>query len=172
MDLHLVVTTLCDRNCEFCCNKQYDIKNLQYVSDNELWSCENLFLTGGEPFEYANPSKLAVMYKKKYTNIKKVVVYTNAVELMEYLKNKENTFDGIDGVNVSIKNYHDLWAFIRFIYSDERILALNSNRVYDFTGSLPMLRANMSVVSHFELINREWQKEFVPADNCIFRRGN
>ena len=115
MDLHLVVTTLCDRNCEFCCNKQYDIQNLQYASDEDFRSCDNLFLTGGEPFVYANPGNLAIKYKTMYPNIKKVIVYTNAAELARYLEDEFHFLTGIDGVNVSIKNYYDLWMFIKNI---------------------------------------------------------
>jgi organic radical activating enzyme len=55
--LHLVVTTLCDRNCAWCCNRQYDIKNLEYVTEADLRWAEMLCLTGGEPFEYANPCR-------------------------------------------------------------------------------------------------------------------
>ena len=50
LTLHLVVTSLCDRNCYYCCNKEYDIHNLEYVTDDDLKKCDLLCLTGGEPF--------------------------------------------------------------------------------------------------------------------------
>lgn len=171
--LHLVITTLCDRNCKFCCNKKYDIQNLQYASEEDFKSCDELYLTGGEPFTYTNPVELAHRYKRDYPNIKRVVIYTNAMELAEYLKLHDTVFGWfIDGVNVSIKNYRDLWAYILVIRKDERIKRLKFNRIYDFTGSIPMLKSDPDTVNHFELIKREWQTDFQPADNCIFRRGN
>ena len=31
--IHLMVTSLCDRNCPYCCNKQYDLNDIPYVTD-------------------------------------------------------------------------------------------------------------------------------------------
>ena len=44
--IHLLVTSLCNRICEFCCNKQYDLNSIPYVTDEELKNCHTLCLTG------------------------------------------------------------------------------------------------------------------------------
>jgi len=175
LTLHLVVTSLCDRYCYYCCNKEYDIHNLEYVTDEDFKKCDLLCLTGGEPFTYANPNNLARRYKQDYPNIKNVIVYTNAFDLMKHLDtcNFSHAFRYINGLSVSVKDTFDAEAFRSFIYYKQFTTWWNSelklNRLYDFTGYIDKSEA---ANAGFEYIKREWQKEFVPAPNCIFRRGN
>ena len=35
MTLHLLTTTLCDRHCKHCCNKQMDLNEVPYVTDED-----------------------------------------------------------------------------------------------------------------------------------------
>ena len=168
--LHLVVTTLCKRNCEFCCNKKYDIQNLPYVTDEELKSVDMLCLTGGEPFIFANPCALGRYYQGLYPNIKVIIVYTNAYELSCYF-DKHNGLYGIDGLSISVKDKRDLTA-LNIIEVEHNISLLNYgrfNRIYDFTGTVDKEKYEKL---GYTVINREWQQDFKPADNCIFRRGN
>ena len=83
-NIHLMVTSLCDRDCPYCCNKQYDLSTISQVSNEELCRAENIFLTGGEPFTFSQPAEIADCLKRKYKNIKKVIVDTNAYELYCY----------------------------------------------------------------------------------------
>ena len=182
IDIHLLVTTLCDRDCKYCCNKQYDVQNLQYVTDEELKDCRYLFLTGGEPFTYTNPNELARYYKEKYPNIEAVIVYTNAKELVSYLRQGGKLYH-IDGLNISIKDNEDFYDYMSYIRGDFSICYLKHNRIYDFTGKVqeefltPRAPINIfterdGILDFAELIHREWQKNFVPAEGSIFRRGN
>ena len=98
--LHLMVTPLCNRNCKYCCNKQYTLSDIPIVTDKELKETEILCLTGGEPFAFTDPCAIAQYYKRKYSNIKSVFVYTNAMELAKYLLSVSflffsNSFDNI-----------------------------------------------------------------------------
>lgn len=165
LTLHLLVTSLCDRDCKYCCNKQYDIQNLPYVTDEEFKQADMVCLTGGEPFKYTNPPHILSKIRIKYPNIEHAVVYSNAWELYGYLINEEHTLTFMDGVNVSIKNKDDLWVWEHALKTDERLTRLSMNRVYDFTGKV-------EPCEHFEYIRREWQENFVPAENCLFRRYN
>ena len=70
--LHLLVTSLCRRNCPHCCNKQYDLNDVPYVTDEELDEVENVYLTGGEPFYYANPYQIALKLRLEHKNIKRI----------------------------------------------------------------------------------------------------
>lgn len=167
MTMHLIVTSLCDRNCEYCCNKKYDIHNLQYATDEDFKKCSVLCLTGGEPFKYANPNELARYYKKRYKNLKKVIVYTNAMELNEYLY-RDGSLDYIDGLSISIKNCADYCSFLNIMRSYS-VTSLPSNRLYDFLG---LQDEDECIKFGFDYIKREWQTDFKPAENCIFRRGN
>jgi len=160
--IHLMVTSLCLRNCPYCCNKQYDLNDIPYVTDEELKECEILCLTGGEPFEFTNPCRLASYYKATYPNIKKVYVYTNASEFNGYLA-RNNNLHSIDGVNVSIKNMNDLNSFTRII-ENGWVNMLKDNRLYVFNKLEPKDTGN------FKVFQREWQEEFKPADDSIFRK--
>ena len=169
--IHLMVTPLCNRDCEYCCNKQYSLDDIPRVTDEELMEAEVLCLTGGEPFAFTNPCEIAKYYKQKYPNIKKVYVYTNAYELYEFIRTNMFTLSNIDGLSVSIKNKRDKTALEILIkeycyYWD--IIGnneLTSNRLYDFLGE----EYNTYITSRFKVIKREWQKNFVPADDSIFR---
>ncbi len=171
--IHLLVTPLCDRNCAYCCNKQYDLKDIPIVTDEELREAHTLLLTGGEPFKYSNPPVIAHYYKKHYPNIQKIYAYTNANELLNYLDyayyddfiyDYEENRPNIDGVSVSIKNEVDKEAFDELI-TRSTINKLSSNRLYVFDKKL--IPDNLG---NFTLIHRKWQKDFEPASDSIFRR--
>lgn len=167
--MHLLITDKCDRDCKDCCNKQYDVKSIPIATQEEFESVETICLTGGEPFKYAEPYAVTMWLKSKYPNIKNVYVYTNAAPLLEWLeKNNPNGFGYIgfstlDGLSVSIKTVDDLNAF-QVLAVHPLIKTLKSNYLYVMNGLYPLYTGN------FEVIKREWQENFKPADNCIFRR--
>lgn len=163
--IHLLITPLCDRKCPYCCNNQYDMNEIPLVSEEELSKAEVLCLTGGEPFKYSSPSNIAKYYKRKYPNIKRVYVYTNAVELVEYILTYGYlSFPGIDGLSVSIKTQRDKEAFEMHIGG--KLDYVKENRLYVFNNLYP----DKKHTSNFEVFERKWQKDFVPADDSIFRR--
>lgn len=161
--IHLLVTNLCQRDCKYCCNKQYDMNEIEYVTDEELKDAEILCLTGGEPFLFANPCEIAKYYKIRYPNIKRVYVYTNSMELAYYIQNG-NKIKYIDGVNVSIKSYKDAYMFDEVIANNEDILSLQSNLLYVFDNLY------QNTPKGFTVIDRKWQENFMPANDSIFRR--
>jgi molybdenum cofactor biosynthesis enzyme MoaA len=165
--IHLLVTTLCDRNCKYCCDKQYSFDEIPTVTDKELKEAEVICLTGGEPFKYSQPNEIAYNLKTRYKNIKAVYVYTNALEFAEYLFKYDNSIDFIDGVNVSIKTKRGLDFFNIYIKNDKRLKAKElSNILYVFDN----LISKNSNIGNFRYKERNWQPDFKPADNSIFRR--
>lgn len=167
--MHLLITDKCDRDCTYCCNKQYEVKSIPVASKEEFESVDTVCLTGGEPFKYAEPWVVASWLKSKYPNIKNVYVYTNAAPLFKWLeKNKSNGigyigFSWLDGLSVSIKTVDDLNAF-QLLALHPLIKQLKSNYLYVMNGLYPLYTGN------FRVIKREWQEEFKPAKNTIFRR--
>lgn len=161
--IHLLVTTLCARNCKYCWNKQYELNDIPYVTEEELNKAEIICITGGDPFTFSNPPLMAKFLKLRHPNIKKIYVYTNATELALYLDYKGD-LDDIDGVNVSIKSVADLQCFVDDVITNKKIKRLKDNRLYVFNDFVISERGN------FELIRREWQKDFVPANDSIFRK--
>ncbi len=167
--MHLLITDKCDRDCKDCCNKQYDVKSIPVASKEEFKLVDTVCLTGGEPFKYGEPCTIAMWLKRAYPNIKNVYVYTNAAPLLEWIeKNDTNRFGCtgflfLDGLSVSIKTVDDLGAF-QILTVHPLIKLLKSNCLYVMNGLYP------AYVGNFKLIKREWQEDFKPADNCIFRR--
>lgn len=160
--IHILITELCDRDCKYCCNKQYDLHAVPYVTDEELRNAEILCLTGGEPFLYSQPNEIARYYKKKYPNIKKVYVYTNARELYWYLF-EGGDLDYIDGLSISLKSLKDVSSFI-MLKDDLCVTSLSSNLLYVFDNLYD------EECEGFKLIHREWQEDFKPATDSIYRR--
>ena len=164
-ELHLMLTNKCDRNCRYCCNKTYDVINdVEVVTDEDFEDAEFLYLTGGEPFTYANPNGIAHFVKKIYKNIKRIGVYTNAEPLKRYLENG-GSLEYIDTLTISLKCRKDVEAF-DYIVKNEKVRNLRDKVwVYYF----PKYEINIED-EHFHFVYREWQKDFTPAPNSIFRR--
>lgn len=161
--IHLMITNVCNRKCPDCCNNQYDINAIHRITDQELREAEMIFLTGGEPFAYADPCGLAKQIKENYPNIKKVFVYSNAIELADYLM--VHHINSIDGITISIKNRRDKQAFENIIAKNKEVLNLESNWLYVFKGF-----EDTKAPSSFVKKSRVWQKNFIPATDSIFRR--
>ena len=164
-DIHLMVTSLCDRNCPYCCNKQYDLSTIPQVTDEEFSRAKRIFITGGEPFVFVQPMEIAKYLRVKYKNIEQMIVYTNAYELYCYLA-KGQSLAHIDGLTVSLKDYRDKDYFEGILTYLKDYPKCKSNRLYYFSDFL-IVGLN---TGDFELIEREWQPEFIPAPDSIFRR--
>ena len=161
--IHLLTTTLCNRDCKHCCNKQYDMNEILYVTEAELHEAHTICLTGGEPFLYTDPCEMARYYKRRYRNIKNVYVYTNALELAQWLNN--NSLHDIDGLNISIKTRADAKAFEHILKNHIDIISLSSNLLYIFDKLYPT-----TPLEGYQVFERKWQPDFEPADDSIFRR--
>ena len=165
--IHLMTTTLCLRDCPYCCNKQYDIDQIPTVTDEELRECEVVCLTGGEPVVFSNVEAIAELLKRINRHLK-VYLYANAVELANYfLKREDAYFSYIDGYTVSIKNEQDFYAFEGMVkFNLENFGDGRSNRLYVYDNLFP----KEDCPECFEYFDREWQVDFKPADDSIFRR--
>lgn len=166
-NIHLLVTPLCDRDCPHCCNKQYDLNEIPFVTDEELRNAKTLYLTGGEPFKYSSPNNIARWYKLHYPNIQKVIVYTNAYELNEYVQ-WGGQICYIDGLDINIKAFKDMIALFR-INLDNTYPNLRHSRLYNFFPIYSNLLKDY-FKGFMKVYDRTWQEDFKPADDSIFRR--
>lgn len=162
--IHIMITDKCKRNCPDCCNNQYSLNDIPVLTDDELRKAKRLYLTGGEPFAFADPCKIAYDFRNVYNNVERIVVYTNAYELYEYLKSDGKIY-GIDGLTISIKTKKDKEVFESYLSLDNRVTNLQYNRVYVFEGFEDTI-----CPKGFDKQIRKWQKDFVAAPNSIFRR--
>lgn len=171
--IHLLVTDLCSRNCPNCCNKCYSLNDIPVVTEDELSKAEWLFLTGGEPFEFTNPSAIAIAYKKKYPNIKNIIVYGNAAEFYKYLTENNGSTFGIDGVSISVKDTKDevAWGKIWNMICDPCWISkfdnLKHNVIYNF------IRRILDSYSDWPVVERTWvdYKDWKPSPDSIFRKA-
>lgn len=172
---HILITDRCNRTCKFCCNKQYDLNTLSPVTYSELWETEMICLTGGEPFLYGQPLKIAKYIKKHYRGTTPIIVYTNAYELYLYLLRKQHKpkkWKYINGLTISIKNEQDRSAFECMAKDfSETINLLEYNKVYVFGDYLMPKKYIYNYFGEKIIpINREWEPDFKPAGNSIFRK--
>ena len=105
-----MITNKCDRNCKYCCNKQYDVNKIPIVTHDELVRAERLYLTGGEPFVRLGCTDL-IRSIKMIDGIKEVTVTTNGQTLEKYVDELKEI--GIDGINISLDTLDpERYAFI------------------------------------------------------------
>lgn len=182
--IHIMVTSLCDRDCPYCCNKQYDLNDIPYVTKEELQNAHTICITGGEPFIYSNPVEIARKYKSSYKNINKVYCYSNAFEFLRYvldnIRNKDSIkylIEPLDGLSISIKNNMDIYA-LNSLYENKHnaMFEGKSNRLYCFLSQKEIDKVISKetwelICNDFQVIERKWQKEFKPAIDSIFRKA-
>lgn len=178
--LHLMVNNTCTNNCALCCNKQYDVNDIPVVTVKELQSIDTVCLTGGAPM--LNLQQLAEFtsnLEKSYPNIENCYIYVNGAELLSIYNELDRMttrtlFQHFPwntkvryGLTMSPKCKNDWDALREFsIYMD----AWRSNRIYCFSDE--DIANAMRVFRHVnvEMVLRQWQPNFVPAPNTIFRR--
>lgn len=165
--IHLLTTSLCDRDCKYCCNKQYNLNDIPHVTEDELKNCHTIYITGGEPFLFSQPNNIAQYLRKKYRNIENVGVYGNAKALNEYLINGGD-LNFITHLSISIKSVQDYKSLSYIIACPKvRIKPKQNNRLYIMHDSQEL---HEKVLEVFTVIQRGWQEEFIPASDSIFRK--
>jgi MoaA/NifB/PqqE/SkfB family radical SAM enzyme len=97
----------CNRNCEGCCNKDWDLAALPKVNMQALGAYDEIILTGGEPM--LHPITLLTIsngIRKKYPE-KKLVLYTAKVDHILWRRIAVN----FDGVTVTLHAQPDVYLF-------------------------------------------------------------
>ncbi len=165
--IHLLTTSLCDRNCKYCCNKQYNLNDIPYVTEDELKNCHTIYITGGEPFLFSQPNNIALYLRKKYPNITNVGIYGNAKALSDYLFSRGD-LNFITHLSISIKNILD-YISLSYIIAHRKVRTRpkQNNILYIMYDSQEL---HEEVLEIFTVIHRDWQEEFIPAPDSIFRK--
>ena len=107
--LRLLVTRKCNRSCEGCCNKYWDLSALP-VATNYV-GYDEILLTGGEPM--LDPLKLlGIIGKIKEENkTAKIYLYTAKVDDLE---SSFYVLSNIDGICVTLHEQKDVSLFYKF----------------------------------------------------------
>ena len=106
--LRLLLWPDCDRSCEYCCNKQYDLNALPIVPDFRNYG--EIILTGGEPMLY--PEVLLDEIKRvKRRTLAMIYMYTACTtkprDFMAVIRE-------IHGCTLTIHNQSDVADFYKF----------------------------------------------------------
>jgi hypothetical protein len=133
--LRLLITEECNRNCEGCCNKDFDLKALPELTLDEndtLKSFNKIMLTGGEPM--LNPLFIAetVGNIRFWAPFADIYVYTAKVD---NLKDTVLVLGHLDGLTLTLHEQKDIEPFMK----------LNDflNKTNLMTGIFKSLRLNI-----------------------------
>lgn len=168
--LRLLFTPKCNRSCEGCCNKQWDLDTLEQV---EHFNYEEIILTGGEPLLYVK-ELIGVIRVIRRISSAKIYVYTAMLpssnnkalyEIMPY----------VDGITLTLHEQIDSDRFNHVLYSLEN----DPNVIRDFSDKSLRLNvfSGIKVSSYFKSISLwkikdeiEWIKDCPLPVNEEFRR--
>lgn len=178
--LHLMVNNTCTNHCPLCCNKQYDVDEIPVVTVEEMKNIDTICFTGGQPIgSYHAFFMLCCKIAENYKNIKKAYIYINGSEFSGLSEKDLHTFEKLPGtismffnkmewgITMSPKVPLD-WKCLNMF--SERIYLFSSNRIYCFSDDDIEKAKEIFPKGNVEIVRREWQKDFKPAPNTIFRR--
>lgn len=109
--LRLIVTSKCNRTCEGCCNKDYDLESLPIVESYEGY--EIIMLSGGEPMLY--PEKLEALIKeiREQNSTAKIYLYT---ALVDNVAASLTILELVDGLTLTLHDERDINPFYEFSF--------------------------------------------------------
>ena len=174
--LHLFITNKCRHDCEFCCNKLYDIEKIPVVTVELLKSVQTVCLTGGEPFGINTDELCAFILRlrKQYPNIDNLYIYTSGCEASFRIKHIYYMVErkAINGINIAPKDHRDWAGFARIIdYTPSVFVENSSNRLYVFKEQQEYFNSNYNLSNiNIDVIYRQWDKTFNTPSNEHFAR--
>ena len=189
---HIIVTEKCGNTCPLCCNNNYVLAEIPYITKEELEETKAICLTGGEPFLCKDIDKY-IKTLRKYVG--KLYVYASGYELLHYIEinsisNRLDVLKQIDGFSISPKTIRDwnalngllkyygswlhgkenrLYAFIEDPGSKNYTLQVDVNK--PFNEISPYIYETISECAklEFNIYFRTWQDEIVSPEDEIFR---
>jgi organic radical activating enzyme len=97
----------CNRNCDGCCNKEWDLKALPKVGMKELAKYDEIILTGGEPMIYPEELLFIANGLRKKFPTKTLYLYTAKVDNVLW----QQVMNMFDGVCVTLHEQADVTQF-------------------------------------------------------------
>lgn len=104
--LRLLVTEKCNKYCEMCCNKQWDLKKLPVCKDYSTF--DQILLTGGEPMLMPQIIR-SIVLKIRTTNQCPIYLYTAKVDKIQSVL---STLFFIDGLTLTLHEQKDIKPFL------------------------------------------------------------
>jgi organic radical activating enzyme len=108
--LRLLVTKKCNRACAGCCNKQFDLDNLEVLkSYDDLHQFDQIIITGGEPLLFGNDMLVLVNKIRKYDVRAEIILYTAKIDDFSII---DKLLPNIDGITVTLHEQYDIRNFL------------------------------------------------------------
>ncbi len=159
--LRLLLFEDCNRNCEGCCNKQWDLSKLPVVKDFTPY--DTIILTGGEPMLY--PHRVTSLIDIiRFENPKvKIILYTAMTTKLRELVSILNMIDGLTVTLHDQSDFAPLLCFDSLIYGIDKTLRLNVFEGVDMF--------DYELFSGWQIKeNIEWLEDCPLPDNEVFMR--
>ena len=160
--LRLLLFKKCNRDCNGCCNKEWDLKSLPVEDD--FRSYDEVNLTGGEPMlNWTLILKITALIRKQSNA--KVYVYTAK---LDKIANVVAVLGFVDGITVTL---HDKSDVADFEILNRYILAIKPNkslRLNVFRG----VTVNLDLSAWIVKDDVVWIKNCPLPENETFKRIN
>ena len=101
--LRLIYTPICNRRCEGCCNKDYDLNNLPRP---EHFDYEQIIITGGEPMLFVD-ELIGFIKAIRVVSKAKIIVYTALIDSDKLTK----VLKYVDGITLTLHEKKDWEVF-------------------------------------------------------------
>lgn len=133
--LRLLLTENCNRNCEGCCNKQFDLVALPVETDFTQY--DQVMLTGGEPMLHPMLVMETAKEIRRQNPTATIIMYTAKTDQAGLL---DAVLNYVDGLTITIHEEADWEPLLRFnagMTTDQRfrkLLRLNVFRDAGYAG--------------------------------------
>lgn len=129
MKLRLIMTEDCNRNCEGCCNKDWDIKSLPVPTSFKDF--EEIIITGGEPLLHRIKLLDLVSLIRNETTAP-IILYTALLDNPEFII-QLLYMNMIDGLTITLHENEDKFPLFTFLgvlmssfpFTQEKTLRIN-----------------------------------------------
>ena len=160
--LRLLLFKECNRNCEGCCNKYWNLDNIQIC--NSFKDYDEIILTGGEPMLRPDVIKQTVNDIKKENNKAKIYMYTAYTHNNELL----NILKQVDGLTLTLHDESDILPFWKFHY---KLIKLKLNKSLRLNIFKPLKLYNCPTLKNWKIKNNiTWDKGALLPTNEVFMR--
>jgi len=105
--LRLLFTSLCNRNCSGCCNKDWNLEKLPKC-DSYL-GYDEILITGGEPLLFIDELLILIKKIREENYEAKIYVYTAQLDRLE------EVLPFTDGVTITLHEQKDYLEFNKFL---------------------------------------------------------
>ena len=149
--LRLLITIGCNKHCEGCCNKDYELDKLEKFDEKcNINEYDVIMLTGGEPMLNVELVYKHIYYfrNRDYTN--KIYMYTAKTDKYFELL---GVLSALDGITVTLHDNEDVENFTKF----SNILYTMYNSEYLHSKSLRLNIFKDIIVPYLPVHSKFWQ---------------